>query len=422
MEPRTDPFDLLKNAGSDPGLWFLIAAPIGLLFVVGAIAAIVIYISRRREARLLIEDVNAESLSIETPVSGEDRRLAPNLAEPEPVVPTPSRPQLKVVPKAADPEPSGEDQELSELRGADRSSWLSRLRDGLSKTRDSFRASIEAVFTGKTRIDAGVLERLHEALYRADIGVATADKLVDKVRKTLEKDESTDWLAVARCLKQEAREILERPTKPLNVPAEGPWIILVVGVNGVGKTTTIGKLAAHFLAQDKKVLLAAGDTFRAAAIEQLEVWGKRLGVEVIKHKQGSDPAAVAYDGVKAAMARKMDVLIIDTAGRLHSRKELMQELEKVTRVIGKDLPGAPHETWLVVDATTGQNAVQQVKAFSEIAGVTGLVVTKLDGTAKGGVVVGISDQFGLPVRYIGVGEKAKDLRDFKPAEFVESLF
>jgi fused signal recognition particle receptor len=199
-------------------------------------------------------------------------------------------------------------------------------------------------------------------------------------------------------------------------------VILVVGVNGVGKTTTIGKLSAHFLADDKKVLLAAADTFRAAAIEQLSVWGERLGVDVVKHKQGADPAAVAYDGVKAAMARGTDVLMIDTAGRLHAKQELMEELGKINRIIGRDLPGAPHETWLVIDATTGQNAMQQVKAFSQVVKLSGLVVTKLDGTAKGGVLLSIAEQFKLPIRYVGVGESAADLRPFNPTDFADSLF
>jgi fused signal recognition particle receptor len=209
---------------------------------------------------------------------------------------------------------------------------------------------------------------------------------------------------------------------PLKKPTEGPWVILVVGVNGVGKTTSIGKLAARFLSEDKKVLLAAADTYRAAAIDQLQVWGERLGVDVIAHKQGSDPAAVAYDAVKAAIARNSDVLLIDTAGRLHSKNDLMKELQKIYKVIGKDLPGAPHESWLVVDATTGQNAVQQVKAFTEVASLTGLISTKLDGTAKGGVLIGISDTFKLPIRYVGVGEKATDLHEFKAADYVDSLF
>jgi fused signal recognition particle receptor len=296
------------------------------------------------------------------------------------------------------------------------------LARGLTKTRDALRGSVQTLFATKAKLSSDQLEKLHEALYRADVGVATADKLVDHVRTTIGRDAEVEWEAVAAALKERAREILAAPQTPLAPAAQPPWVILVVGVNGVGKTTTIGKLAAHFLAADKKVLLAAADTFRAAAIEQLRVWGDRLGVDVVHHKSGSDPAAVAYDGVKAAMARGADVLLIDTAGRLHSKNELMAELGKINRVIGKDLPGAPHETWLVIDATTGQNAVAQVKAFREVVALTGLVVTKLDGTAKGGVLIGIADQFGLPIRYVGVGEKAADLRAFAAEDYVESLF
>lgn len=404
-----DPLDFLMNAGHDPEMWAMIGLPLGLLVLVAIIATAFITVRRRQERRRLIADVESVGLNQDDSKRDLKTRAQPKLV----VVPAPSSTEE---PQASLPD------DVADVRRTDRQSWLQRLAQGLSKSRESFRASVQSIFTGKVKIDTSTLEKLHEALYRADIGVATADKLVDEVRKTLGKEESADWDAVARCLKSEAQRLLEKPTKPLNTPAQGPWVILVVGVNGVGKTTTIGKLGAHFLAQDKKVLLAAGDTFRAAAIEQLEIWGKRLGVDVIRHKQGSDPAAVAYDAVKAAIARKVDILIIDTAGRLHSKSELMDELSKVTRVIGKDLPGAPHETWLVIDATTGQNAVHQVKAFREVSGVTGLVVTKLDGTAKGGVLIGIADQFNLPIRYVGVGEKAQDLRDFNPADFVESLF
>lgn len=312
--------------------------------------------------------------------------------------------------------------EIDAIRADTQASWLKRLRSGLDKTRTRLSDSVGSLFSGKARIDEATLEKLHEALYRADIGVKTADTLVDAVRRKLKDKEQVDWADVSTCLKTTARDILAKPQAPLHIPAKGPWVILICGVNGVGKTTSIGKIAARFLAEDKKVLLAAADTYRAAAIEQLKVWGDRLGIDVISHKQGSDPAAVAYDAVKAAMSRKADVLIIDTAGRLHSKGDLMEELRKINRVIGKDLPGAPHETWLVIDATTGQNAVLQVKAFKEVVDINGLVVTKLDGTAKGGVLVGISDQFDFPIRYVGVGEKAQDLRVFSPSDFADSLF
>ncbi|MBM4251289.1 MAG: signal recognition particle-docking protein FtsY [Deltaproteobacteria bacterium] len=320
-------------------------------------------------------------------------------------------------------ETAAEAAEVKAVRATDRASWLERLKAGLSRSRQSLQQNLGQIFGGRAKIDEQLLEELHAALYRADIGVAAADSLVDHVRRSLANQQAADPEAVTRALKERAAAILSQSaTHPLNQPTSGPWVILVVGVNGVGKTTTIGKLAAHFLAAEKKVLLAAADTFRAAAIEQLSVWGERLGVDVVKHKQGADPAAVAYDGVKAAVARGIDVLMIDTAGRLHAKQELMDELGKINRIIGRDLPGAPHETWLVIDATTGQNALQQVKAFSQVVKLSGLIVTKLDGTAKGGVLLSIAEQFKLPIRYVGVGESAADLRPFNPADFADSLF
>ena len=309
---------------------------------------------------------------------------------------------------------------IKEIKATDDASWLSKLQQGLSKTRNSLQNSMSNLFQGK-KIDDTTLESLHETLFRSDIGVATADKLVGHVNNSL-KGKNSSWEEVKNELHKAAYDIMDTTKRPLNIPSSGPQVILVVGVNGVGKTTSIGKLAAHFMSQDKTVLLCAADTFRAAAIDQLKVWGERLGTKVVAHQQGSDPAAVAYDGVKAAIARESDVLIIDTAGRLHSKNDLMQELNKIKRVIGKDLPEAPHETWLVIDATTGQNAFQQVKAFDEVAKLTGIIVTKLDGTAKGGVIIGISDQFKHPIRYIGVGEKASDLREFNSRDYLDSLF
>jgi fused signal recognition particle receptor len=277
---------------------------------------------------------------------------------------------------------------------------------------------------GGQKLDDQTLEQVHEVLFRSDMGVETADHLVDRLRKRFGgQSTAPDWSVISTELKQAITESMQgTEDTALNKPTEGPFVILVVGVNGVGKTTSIGKLAARYVAEGKSVLLCAADTFRAAAIEQLQVWGDRIGVPVIKHQQGADPASVAFDAVKAAKARGVDVLLIDTAGRLHSKTELMDELAKVKRVIAKEMPDAPHETWLVIDATTGQNAVQQVKAFGELVKLTGLVVTKLDGTAKGGVIIGIKQKFKLPIRYIGVGEKAKDLKEFSAQDFAESLF
>jgi fused signal recognition particle receptor len=428
-ETTTDPFEMLMHAGSDKGIWFLIGGPVALLLLVIVVYAIVVSIRRRQERAEWATELKAASADAALDHAKEQLTSEPEDLEEATPYAIPEALHTEEV-HEPEPEPPAElmasvqgPAEVEEVRQVDRAGWLHRLKTGLTKTRDALRGNLESLFTGKTKIDSGVLEKLHEALYRADIGVMTADKLVDHVRATLGKEEAADWDAVSWELKAKAKTLFEAPSaKPEVIPESGPRVILIVGVNGVGKTTSIGKLAAHFLAEDRNVLLAAGDTFRAAAIEQLSVWGDRLGVDVVKHKQGSDPAAVAYDGVKAAVARKVDVLLIDTAGRLHSKAELMDELGKINRVIGKDLAGAPHETWLVVDATTGQNAVQQVKAFNEVTKLTGLVVTKLDGTAKGGVLLGITDQFQLPIRYIGVGEKAADLRRFQASDYVDSLF
>lgn len=319
--------------------------------------------------------------------------------------------------------PLGEAADISDIRGIDHNTWLVKLRGGLSRTRAQITENLVSILSKHVKLNEALLEELHETLFRADIGIATADKLVAEIRKAFAtRAEPPSWDEVRAVLEKHMTTMLRQSEKPMNEPSQGPLVILIVGVNGAGKTTSIGKLAAHYLAQDKKVLLAAGDTFRAAAIDQLQVWAERLGCDLIKHKPHSDPASVAYDAVKSAVAKKYDVLLVDTAGRLHNKKELMDELGKIRRVIGKDLPGAPHETWLVIDATTGQNAFQQVKAFSEVSPLTGLIVTKLDGTAKGGVVLGASDRFQLPIRFVGVGEKAADLRPFQPDDFVSSLF
>lgn len=326
-------------------------------------------------------------------------------------------------PSVAVPAAPAEASELVEIRSDDQASWLQRLRQGLSKTRAHLKDNLSRLIGGQ-KLDDKTLEQVHEVLFRSDLGVETADLLVQLLRKRFGgQSVAPDWDVISGELKTAVAESLQgTEDAALKKPAEGPFVILVVGVNGVGKTTSIGKLAARYVSEGKSVLLCAGDTFRAAAIEQLQVWGDRIGVPVIKHQQGADPASVAFDAVKAAKARGVDVLLIDTAGRLHSKSELMDELAKVKRVIAKEMPDAPHETWLVIDATTGQNAVQQVKAFGELVQLTGLVVTKLDGTAKGGVIIGIKRKFKLPIRYIGVGEKAKDLKEFSAKDFAESLF
>ena len=296
------------------------------------------------------------------------------------------------------------------------------MREGLTKTRKQLFENIDKIFSSNAKLDEKTSEALHEVLFRADLGVQTCDYLVEQLSSKLANVEHVTTEIAMEAMKEEIRLLLEGVSRPENTPESQPRVILVVGVNGVGKTTSVGKLASYFKAQGKSVLLAAADTYRAAAIEQLGIWAEKTDAEFVKHQANSDPAAVAFDAVKSAMAKHTDVVLVDTAGRLHNKKELMNELAKIRRVMGKDLPEAPHETWLVVDATTGQNAFQQIQAFTEVCPLTGLVVTKLDGTAKGGVVVGASDKFKLPVRFIGVGEKAEDLRPFDAKLFAESLF
>lgn len=387
---QSDPFEYLANAGAHSNTWFLVLGPIVLLTVILVASSIYIRILRRRSA----EEISRE-------MRGAEQAPKTIVAE----IP-------KAVEVAAD--------DISEIKAQDRDTWITRLRGGLARTRDALTVGISGIFTGTAKIDDDTLERIHEVLYRADVGVKTAHRLVEGLRSDL-AGQTVEWTKVTESLSRRAEGIFSEAVKPLNTPENGLFVVLVVGVNGVGKTTTIGKLAARFSAEGKKVMLCAADTFRAAAIDQLMVWGERNHVPVIKQHQGADPAAVAFDGVQAAKSRGIDVLIIDTAGRLHNKNELMAELSKINKSIGKGLPEAPHETWIVVDATTGQNAVQQVKAFSEVTKVTGIVVTKLDGTAKGGVIIGIADQFKIPIRYIGVGEKVADLRAFESAEFMRGL-
>lgn len=299
--------------------------------------------------------------------------------------------------------------------------FFAQLKAGLTKTRHNFVDKVEEVFTGRKKIDEELYEELEEVLIRSDVGVTTSLALVDRLRKEVKTRKISVPSELAQVLQELIAELLGEE-EPLIFAKQGPSIILVVGVNGVGKTTTIGKLANQLKKDGKRVIMAAGDTFRAAAIDQLEVWGERSGIEVIKHREGADPAAVAYDAVQAAKSRSIDVVIVDTAGRLHNKVNLMEELRKVTKVIGREIPGAPHEVLLVLDATTGQNALQQAKLFQEVAGVTGIVLTKLDGTAKGGVVLGIRGETQIPVKWIGIGEGIEDLRPFVPKDFAAALF
>jgi len=297
-----------------------------------------------------------------------------------------------------------------------------RLREGLSKTHQGMVSKIDQIISGKKQIDDRLLEELEEILITSDIGVKTTQKLLDKVIEKVKRKELEDADHLKKTLQEEMFLILRQQEKPLDPATPRPFVIMVIGVNGTGKTTTISKMAQKFKGQGKSVLLVAGDTFRAAAIEQLEIWGQRVGCEVIKHQSGSDPSAVVFDALKAGKARGSDIIIVDTAGRLHTKVNLMEELKKVKRVMAREIPNSPHEILLVLDATTGQNAISQAKMFDKELGVTGIVLTKLDGTAKGGILIGISDELEIPIRYIGIGEKADDLREFSARDFVDAIF
>jgi fused signal recognition particle receptor len=301
-------------------------------------------------------------------------------------------------------------------------SLYDRMRSGLAKTSSALVGRIDTLFTGSSGVNQELLEELEEILITADFGMKTTQMLVDAFQKQAKENKVTDPEALRALLKAEIRALLNLNVAPLAVEGHEPFVLMVIGVNGVGKTTTIGKLAQQFTQQGKKVILGAADTFRAAAADQLEVWGERTGVTVIRHAEGADPAAVAFDAAKAAVARKADIMILDTAGRLHTKVNLMEEMKKLYRVLGREIDGAPHETMLVLDATTGQNALVQARLFQEAVGVTGIALTKLDGTAKGGMAVAIGAELGLPVRYVGIGEGVDDLRPFDPEMFVDALF
>ena len=311
------------------------------------------------------------------------------------------------------------DEEIKE----EKTGFFTRLKHGLTKTRNGFTGRLDRLFLGKKVIDEDVLDELEEILFTSDLGVNASQELIELVREGVERKSLRDPEQLKAALKEKIMEFLDVEEPEAKQPGPGePLVILMIGVNGVGKTTTIGKIAGLLKKEGKEVILAAADTFRAAAAEQLTIWGERVGVDVIRQKEGADPSAVVYDAVSAALSRKANVLLIDTAGRLHTKVNLMDELSKIYRVTGNKLPGAPHQVWLVLDATTGQNAISQAEMFHKTLGLDGLILTKLDGTAKGGIVVGISRQLGIPIKYIGIGEKIDDLRPFNAPDFVEAIF
>jgi len=358
----------------------------------------------------------------------------------EPQTETPAEPAKPSVEKQAEPSKAstpwqtsvlGLDLSIEQLQAREAAleqEFSARFRRAVSATRESLSEKIDKVFAGAKQIDAALLDELEEALIAADIGVATTMHVLETVRRGISRKEIDDIEKLKASIKAELLSILQGAEQQgvaseASVPQSiAPYVMLIVGVNGVGKTTTIGKLAQRIKAEGNDVLICAADTFRAAASDQLAIWAERTGVPLIQQKQGTDPAAVLFDSMRAAKARGSDVLIVDTAGRLHNKSNLMAELEKMKRVAGREVQGAPHETLLVVDAVTGQNGLEQARQFLKVAGVTGIVLTKLDGTAKGGIAVAIAKELGLPIRYAGIGEKVDDLVVFDPEQYVNSLF
>lgn len=388
-----------------------------IIFGVLALAFVVLIIQAILQMRVPVEDDDEEQPAVTKPADDKGGESADKDAHKD----TPKEPR-----KAPDPEPKPEADE-SKKKGhkkVDRAEERRRLSKGLAKTRGGFIAKLGGLFRGKRELDADLLDKVEEILFTADIGVRTSEELLDNIRKELGKQELSSPEAIWGRIKQRSAEILDQPgAGALTVKGETkPFVILVIGVNGTGKTTTIGKLAARFRDEGHKVLLAAADTFRAAAVDQLQIWGERAGAEVVSGKAGADPSSVIVDALKRAKELDVDVVLADTAGRLHTKADLMDELQKVGRSISKWVEGAPHETVLVLDSTMGQNAIAQARLFKEAMDISGIILTKLDGTAKGGVVLGICHELQLPVRYIGIGEQVDDLRAFEPGAFVEALY
>ena len=386
-----------------------------------------------REELPLPEDVNAEEVSpeewraeaetVEIVDAAEEEAAKEEITDEEleaqALAAEAAEEAVMVVPPAEEEQPV--DEIAQEQEKPTKEGFFARLKRSLLKTKENLGSGFISLFRGK-KIDDDLFEELEEQLLIADVGVETTRKIITNLTEGASRKQLRDAEALYGLLKEEMGEILAKVDEPLNVEGKTPFVILMVGVNGVGKTTTIGKLARQFEQQGKSVMLAAGDTFRAAAVEQLQVWGQRNNIPVIAQHTGADSASVIFDAIQAAKARNIDVLIADTAGRLQNKSHLMEELKKIVRVMKKLDVEAPHEVMLTIDASTGQNAVSQAKLFHEAVGLTGITLTKLDGTAKGGVIFSVADQFGIPIRYIGVGERIEDLRPFKADDFIEALF
>jgi fused signal recognition particle receptor len=402
--------------------------------VLGGAGSLAVVAARRARAARRRQIEAADDPRMQPPPR---RKLQLDEAEPEPAAPAPAAPESPAVQPGEAERPSAQvlpfPRPGAPALPVDKptvpsTAFTGKKRDaralspGLAKTRAGWVARLGQLFSGKREIDPALVDELEKVLLTADIGVRTSQKLLGDLRKSLDRKELGEPSAVWEFLRQRCREVLSVGAPPVDFSTHNPFVLLIIGVNGSGKTTTIGKLAAQLRAEGRTVLLAAGDTFRAAATEQLEVWGARVDVPVVRGKEGADPSSVIFDAIRRAKAEGIQVVIADTAGRLHTKTDLMQELQKVRRVVGRAEEGAPHETWLVIDATSGQNAIAQAQIFTQAMSVSGIVLTKLDGTAKGGVILGIADQLGIPVRYIGVGERVEDLREFDPDEFVEALF
>jgi fused signal recognition particle receptor len=417
---------------------------IGIVAAIAVVVIIVVAVSRRKKPE---KEERLEQPAAERAPAVEEKAepAEPAAEEPEPKAEEPAEPAAEepLEPAAEEPEPKAEEPAeeeeeaapgvrleeeeeeraaAAELKAAKRERKLRKLRQGLAPTRGGLIAKIGSLIKGKKEIDPELLGDLEDTLLTADVGTKTTEWLVGMLREALDKDELSDEEAVWGLLEQEVTKALSLETPEWEIDADKPFCVMVVGVNGVGKTTTIGKLCSKLTEQNREIVLAAADTFRAAAVNQLEIWGRRTGCEVVKSKEGADPSSVVFDAIKRAEESGADLVMADTAGRLHTKTPLMEELKKVKRVMGKAHEGAPHRVMLVLDATTGQNALQQVAEFNQALGVTDLVLTKLDGTAKGGVIIGVCHEHGIPVRYIGIGEAKDDLRSFAVEDFVEALF